>query len=460
MLYDSELGDFKIALLGDVMPTRRLAVFHEPRYLKLKEIIASAAAGFANLETSVHRYFEGHHGISGGTYMTTEPALLEDLKWLGVNIVSCANNHAFDYGEEGVLATMKFLDAAGLHHAGSGRNMREARSAAYLDTHNGRVALIAATATFPPHSVAGGQRPDVPGRAGINPLRHTLTYVVDQRGLSDLRRLGAALGFDAASERRRRLGDSKSELATGNDKEYRFGNMRFVRGEKCGQRTTPNTRDVEENLQQIKEARRMAEWVVVSLHCHELGGDLLVQAQSRSDIEELADFAVDFAHRCIDAGADIFVGHGPQLPMGVEIYRERPIFYSIGSTVFELETPHFLPEEPYLRYGLGANAGPADFADTRYQNDTAGHPSDPMYWKQIVATCQFTRKRLARVDLYPLDLGFGKPRSQRGRPMMADKELGQEIIARVARLSKKFGVEVLWKEDHGVILGQQLERGN
>ena len=198
----------------------------------------------------------------------------------------------------------------------------------------------------------------------------------------------------------------------------------------------------------------MAEWVVVSLHCHELGGALLLQAQNRSDIEEMADFVVDFAHKCIDAGADIFVGHGPQLPMGVEIYGERPIFYSVGSTIFELETPHFLPEEPYLRYGLSANAGPADFADTRYQNDAAGHPSDPMYWKQIIAICQFKQRRLGRVDLYPLDLGFGKPRSQRGRPMMADRELGEEIISRIARLSKKFGVGVAWKEDHGVILAQ------
>ena len=454
MLYDAEAGDFRIALLGDVMPTRRLAVFREERYLKLREIITSADAGFANLETCVHEYFEGHHGISGGTYMTTEPSLLEDLKWLGVSIVSTANNHAFDYGEEGVLGTMRYLDAAGIAHTGTGRNLREARSPAYLDTHNGRVALVAATATFPPYSVAGAQRPDVPGRAGINPLRHALTYVVDGRGLDDLRRLGAQLGFDALSERRRRLGDSKLELASDNDREYRFGNMRFVLGDQFGQRTAANAKDVEENLQQIKEARRMAEWIVVSLHCHELGGELFLRGQSRSDIEELADFAVDFAHRCIDAGADVFVGHGPQLPMGIEMYRERPIFYSLGSTIFELETPRFLPEEPYTRYGLGPNAGPADFADTRYQNDTAGHPSDPMYWKQIVATCQFKGKKVSRIDLYPLDLGFGKRRSQRGRPMLADEKLGREIIERVARLSQKFGTDVRWQEDRGVILVQ------
>ncbi len=102
MIYDSERGEFAMALLGDVMPTRRLSVFQEKRYLKLREILSSADATFANLETCVHQYLEGHLGVSGGTYMTTEPYLLDELKWLGVNLVSCANNHAFDYGEGGV----------------------------------------------------------------------------------------------------------------------------------------------------------------------------------------------------------------------------------------------------------------------------------------------------------------------------------------------------------------------
>src|SRR5215470_16205290 len=158
MIYDSESGDLTIALLGDVMPTRRLSVFGEERYLKLRDILSHADATFANLETCVHRHLEGHLGISGGTYMTTEPHLLEDLKWFGVNFVSTANNHAFDYGEEGVVATCHYLDAAGIVHAGTGRHLREARSPAYLDTRHGRVALIAVTATFNAHSVAGEQR--------------------------------------------------------------------------------------------------------------------------------------------------------------------------------------------------------------------------------------------------------------------------------------------------------------
>ena len=80
MLYDAERGEFSLMLLGDVMPTRRLAVFDEARYLQLRTICSGADATFANLETCVHRYLEGHQNISGGTYMTTEPHLLDDLK--------------------------------------------------------------------------------------------------------------------------------------------------------------------------------------------------------------------------------------------------------------------------------------------------------------------------------------------------------------------------------------------
>lgn len=452
MLYDAERGDFSMMLLGDVMPTRRLAVFGEERYLQLRNLCIGADATFANLETSVHRYLEGHHNISGGTYMTTEPHLLEDLKWLGVNLVSTANNHAYDYGEEGILATCHYLDAAGIAHAGSGRHLREARAPAYLDTKRGRIGLIAATATMPAHSVAGAQRPDTPGRAGINPLRHSLSYVVDDRGLQELHRLGAALVFDAARQRRENLGDARSRTSANSASEYSFGVMRFEKGANFGVRSSANQRDVEENLRQIKEARRMSDWVVVSLHCHELGGEKLLTATHRSEIDELADFAVDFAHRCIDAGADLFVAHGPQEPFGVEIYRGRPIFYSLGTTIFELETPQYLAEEAYARYGLGSDAGPADFADVRYQHDRVGHPADPNYWKQAVAKCEFKDKKLARIDLYPLDLGFGKPGWQRGRPLLADEQLGREIIDKVAGLSRRRGTEVKWQDGRGVIL--------
>ncbi|MDP9129285.1 MAG: hypothetical protein M3N35_02785, partial [Candidatus Binatota bacterium] len=73
-------------------------------------------------------------------------------------------------------------------------------------------------------------------------------------------------------------------------------------------------------------------------------------------------------------------------------------------------------------------------------------------WKQVVAKCQFKERKLARVHLYPLDLGSGKPRWQRGRPLLADEKLGREIIDKVAGLSRRHGTEVKWQDGGGVIL--------
>jgi poly-gamma-glutamate synthesis protein (capsule biosynthesis protein) len=92
--------------------------------LRLREILQSADAAFVNLEGTVHLWDEGTPGITQGTFMTTDPKLLEDLQWLGVNMVSCANNHAFDYGEAGVLANIRHLDHAGIVHAGTGKKSR------------------------------------------------------------------------------------------------------------------------------------------------------------------------------------------------------------------------------------------------------------------------------------------------------------------------------------------------
>ena len=55
------------------------------------------------------------------------------------------------------------------------------------------------------------------------------------------------------------------------------------------------------------------------------------------------------------------------------------------------------------------------------------------------------------IRLYPVELGFRRPRSQRGRPLIADSEAGERIIERVARLSKKYGTVVDYRDGVGVI---------
>ncbi|MEM9683254.1 MAG: CapA family protein, partial [Pseudomonadota bacterium] len=50
------------------------------------------------------------------------------------------------------------------------------------------------------------------------------------------------------------------------------------------------------------------------------------------------------AHAAIDAGADLVMGHGPHVPLPVEIYNDKPIFYGLGS--FSFETGHWAMRHP------------------------------------------------------------------------------------------------------------------
>lgn len=451
MLYNAEKGDFTVALTGDCMLTRRLSVFNEERFLSLAQVLREADAAFTNLEGTVHTWAEGTPGITQGTFMTTDPKLLEDLKWLGINIVSCANNHAFDYGEGGVIANIRHLDDAGIVHAGSGKNLAEARAPGYLDTPNGRVALIAATSAFRPWNQAGEQRPDLRGRPGINPLGFQTTYRVDATAFEQLQHMSHQLGFEIGKERNRKHFYSDKEIPDEKEAELVLLGHQFVRDKGFSISTQGNSRDVADNLRWIREGRRQADWVVVSVHCHEFGGKSLLTAHSRAEPEETADFVTDFAHQAIDAGADIFVGHGSHFPMGVEIYQGKPIFYSVGNFVFQNETVGFFPADAYERFDLDLRATPSDFLDARTSGGKKGHVADPAYWENMFAVCRFNKKKLKEIRIHPIDQGFGRPRPQRGRPLLAEGEVANRVIERVMRLSQRYGTKLSNCDGVGII---------
>jgi poly-gamma-glutamate capsule biosynthesis protein CapA/YwtB (metallophosphatase superfamily) len=451
MIYAAEIGNFTIALAGDTMLTRKLMPFNEERFLALREILRGADAAFANLEGTVHTWDEGTPGITQGTFMTTDPKLLEDLKWFGISMVSCANNHAFDYGEGGVLANIRHLDDAGLVHAGTGKNLAEARAPGYLDTPNGRVALVAATATFRSWNQAGEQRPDLRGRPGINPLGFQTTYCIDADAFGQLKRMSRELGFDKGTERARKHFYSDKEIPDAKSLELSLLGNRYIAGEGFSITTQANERDLQENLRWIREARRQADWVVVSVHCHEFGGASLLTASSRADLEETAEFVTRFAHQAIDEGADVFVGHGSHFPMGVEIYHGKPIFYSVGNFVFQNETVGFFPADAYERFDLDLKATPSDFLDARTNGGKKGHPSDPAYWENMFAVCGFEARKLKEIRIYPIDQGFGRPRPQRGRPVLAEGEVAKRVIERVVRLSQRYGTSIHARDGVGVI---------
>jgi poly-gamma-glutamate capsule biosynthesis protein CapA/YwtB (metallophosphatase superfamily) len=418
-------ASFTMALTGDSIITRRIAVFTEPAHTRLFEMIRGADAAFTNLEMLFHDYEPYAMNESGGTYMRAEPALLKDLVWAGFDMVSRANNHTGDYGADGMRITTKHVAAAGLVQAGVGENLGEAREAAFLETPKGRVALISVASTFPDSSRAGRARGGVRGRPGLNPLRFTTTYIVPRQRLDQLRALQSEISGRAPV-----AGD-----------EVTFMGRRFVAGEKTMVRTEPNAEDVREIAAVVRNASRLADYTLVTIHSHENGANRTAPAQ----------FLVAFAHAMIDAGADLFVGHGPHVLRGVEMYNGKPIMYSLGDFIFQNETVLRLPSENYEPFDLGADAGVADFNDKRYDNDKSGFPADREIWEAVVAMPTWQNKRLTQLALHPISLGFGRPRTERGRPMLADAATARKILDDLTQRSAPLGTRVTVRDGVGYV---------
>ena len=417
--------DFTMALTGDSIITRALSVYDEPAYLEMIEMIRGADVAFTNLEVQLHDYevYPAHQ--SGGTWMRADPAMAGELAWAGFDLVALANNHTGDYGVDGMRLTMKHARDAGLVGAGAGESLSAAREAKFLETAKARVALISMASTFTAHSVAGRSRGDIPPRPGLSPLRFTTTRTVTADAMAKLREAAMALGQQVPE----------------NPQRLRFSGETFVVGDSLARSTSPNEDDVAEIAAVVRNAKQLADYVIVTIHAHESGAERM----------EPAEFLVTFAHAMVDAGADVFVGHGPHMLRGIEIYGGKPIFYSLGDFVFQNETLLRLPAENYQAYDLGPDEHVADFNDRRYAGGTRGFPSQPEIWESVIAMPTFRGGELVSIELHPISLQFGAPAWVRGRPLPADEELSSKILDDLIRISAPFGTTIRAEGGVGVV---------
>ncbi|OFW47252.1 MAG: hypothetical protein A3J29_18780 [Acidobacteria bacterium RIFCSPLOWO2_12_FULL_67_14b] len=414
-----------MALTGDSIITQRLSVFTEPEFTGLMDLIRGADAAFTNLETLFHDYEAPPAHQSGGTWMRTDPPILKELTWAGFDLVSRANNHTGDFGPLGAQITSRYVREAGLVEAGVGNSLNEAREAKFLETPKARVALVAAASTFTPHSRAGNSRGDMPARPGLSPLRFTTTYTITAERMADLKRVASELSGQPPA-----AGDT-----------FNFGGRQYVIGPKAATTTEPNKQDVDEIARVVRSAATLADIVIVSLHCHEGGANRSVPA----------DFIQAFARAVIDAGADVFVGHGPHVLRGVEIYKGKPILYSLSNFIFQNETLLRMPIDSYEQYSLGDGAQPADYLDARYDRDRRSFPADREYWDSVLATTRWQGDKFVELQLHPITLGFQTSRAERGRPKLAKGADAARILETMTARSKAFGATVTVKGGVGYV---------
>lgn len=91
-------------------------------------------------------YSNGGSPLENKAYtFRANPSRVEILKELGVDIVSLANNHAYDYGEQSLVDTMAVLNQAGIKYVGAGHNIEEAMSPVYFEIQGKTIAYVAAS---------------------------------------------------------------------------------------------------------------------------------------------------------------------------------------------------------------------------------------------------------------------------------------------------------------------------
>ena len=171
-----------------------------------------------------------------------DPIYLQTLLDGGVTIVTCANNHVFDYGLQGLDDTMRNLDSVGIYRVGVGRSLADARRPVVLERKGKKIGFLG--------YFGGGDYAATSSRAGFAPRR---------------------------------------------------------------------TRDI---LKDIRELRNSVDYIVVNFHW----------GTERAAVPE--PWQRTLAHRVIDAGADLVVGHHPHVLQGLEEYRGKWIAYSLGNFVF------------------------------------------------------------------------------------------------------------------------------
>jgi poly-gamma-glutamate synthesis protein (capsule biosynthesis protein) len=406
-------GELVIVTTGDSIIMRRLRAIGRPGIDRMWGLVRGADAAFTNLETQITDYTLPAAQQSGGTYISSPAWVLGELEWAGFDMVSVANNHGGDYGQEGLRSTLAALMKSNLEYSGAGENLAFARAPAYVDTKKGRVALLSVTSSFPVASMAGAQRKDLRGRPGVNPLRHVRTNSVPQATFDVLKRLTGSEG----------------------DKII-YAGAEFVVGDEISSSTKANPHDMRELIASIKDAKAQADLVVVSIHHHEF--------ENPAERLQPAAFGIEFAHAAIDAGADIVTGHGYHMLRGIEIHKGKPILYSLGDFIFENDLVNFQPADNYEKFGLTSDNLVSEFYSARSNNDTGRYSVDRRYWQTVIAEAVFSQDghKLKALRLHPVSLNwYGSKRSTRGQPAPASAKESDEIFDDIQKNSAPFGTK-------------------
>lgn len=426
-----KLPKMKFTAVGDMLIQRVISTGYEG-FREVSNYIRKGDARFFNFESIIYRDGIWGSQFNGGSYHCSDPRTLEIAAQYGFNMMSFANNHTLDWSYGGLISTLDALKNTHFVHTGVGMNLDEAAAPAYLDTPNGRVALISmASSIANPSAMAGRQSNRTPGRPGVNALRTTQYMEVTPEQMDMLRQMAKISGINAARDISRAEGYAPLVNEDSLDLD---GRITFRLGDKTAFHKELVEADMKRLEKAIYEAKHQADYILVSIHSHELSGTAK---------ENPADFIVEFAHRCIDLGAHAVLGHGPHLLRPLELYKNRPIFYSLGDFMLHNESVTFAPEDMFEKYGLTSDDPVCDIYRKRSRNYTVGLLTDQRMMEAVIPYFEMEDGELTHLELLPIELGYGEPRYRLGNPRI---RTDRGIIERYAQMSAPYGTEMIINE--------------
>ena len=188
----------------------------------------------------------------------------------------------------------------------------------------------------------------------------------------------------------------------------------------------------------IFEAKLQADYIMISIHSHQLSGDAK---------ECPSQFLIDFAHTCIDCGANAVVGHGPHLLRPIEVYKDCPIFYSLGDFILQLYNVEFAPADFFAKQGMPSNATVHELLAKRSADFTRGLMTDRRMFLSVIPMWETENGKLKKLQLLPIELAMEGNKSEIGLPRIAAPEA---VLAYLGGMSAPFGV-TLTPEANGLI---------
>jgi poly-gamma-glutamate synthesis protein (capsule biosynthesis protein) len=354
--------NYTLAATGDFMLQRPIMRADGGAVKQVLRLLAEADHTFVNLEQALTDRGEPSDKL---VCLRGHPELAAQLARAGVNVATIANNHAMDFGITGMRDTQNALRGAGISCVGAGENLEESFEPAVLSARCRSVAFLGISCTLANSVGAGIARP------GLAPVRVLTRYVMDHVLIQE------TPGVSPYVETFAMPGDT--EVATN----------------------------------AVATAKRRADLVIVGIHW----GVPIGWVAANQD--ELATYQQPLGRALVDAGADAVLGHHPHMLHGIELYKTKPIFYSLGNFLFHSmmdKTPRL--ERPYpayswksLRSELNRHGG---IARLRWSDVTSG----------------------PEVEFVPVWL------DENGEPSLPSDDQARAALTIVAECSSRFGTKV------------------